>query len=137
VDGDEATPLESYLDRERGCVLAYARQLGSFQLLRRQDGLTPDCGSGKFSIVSNVPNPFVESTSIELDVVRAGKIQVEIVSVDGRRIRTMGANFVPPGRRSVIWDGRDDHGRKVAGGMYVCRAISGQEKVTHKMVYLR
>jgi hypothetical protein len=137
LEGGEMVALESYLDRERGRVLAYVAGPGTFGLIERRDVVTPAYGGGKFRIVGNAPNPFVGSTGIEFDVGRTGKIVVEILSVDGRHVRTLSDDYVTPGRQTITWDGCDDSGRRVAGGVYVCRAGFGQEISNHKMVHLR
>ncbi|MFZ1947548.1 MAG: FlgD immunoglobulin-like domain containing protein, partial [bacterium] len=137
LEDGEMVPLDSYLDRERGRVLAYVSGPGTFGLVARPDVVTPTYGGGKFAILGNAPNPFVGSTGIEFDAGRTGKIVVEILSVDGRHVRTLSDDYVTPGRHSITWDGCDDSGHRVAGGVYLCRAGFGQERSNHKMVHLR
>jgi hypothetical protein len=135
--GAEATPLDSYLDTERGRVLAYVDRLGSYGLMWRPDAVTPAYGEGGLRALQNVPNPFVGSTSVRFEIGCAGRVGIEIVGVDGRVVRTLFDDFATPGRHAVDWDGRDDGGRVVAGGVYVCKARFGSETVTHKMVHMR
>jgi hypothetical protein len=137
LEDGELVPLESYVDRDRGRVLAYVAQPGAFALVERPDVVTPTYGDGRFEILGNAPNPFVGSTGIQFDVGRTGKITVEILSIDGRHVRTLTDDYVTPGRQVITWDGCDDGGRRVAGGVYVCRAGFGQERANHKMVHLR
>jgi hypothetical protein len=41
------------------------------------------------------------------------------------------------GEYGVIWDGRDDGGRELASGIYLCRLQAGEHAETVKMVLLR
>jgi hypothetical protein len=136
VEDDHLTDVECFVDRDGSRVLAYVDKPGTFGLIERPDVVTPAYGAGKFNITRNVPNPFVGSTEIEFSVARAGSIEAEIVSVDGRHVRTLVDNYVTPGRHRMTWDGCDDAGRRVAGGLYVCRANFGSEQANHKMVHL-
>jgi hypothetical protein len=135
--GAEATPLDSYLDRGRGRVLAYADRLGSYGLIWRPDAVTPAYGETGLTVLQNTPNPFLGSTSVRFEIGSAGHVGIEIVGVDGRVVRTLFDEFTAPGSHTLDWDGRDDHGRVVAGGVYVCKARFGSETVTHKMVHMR
>jgi hypothetical protein len=135
--GAEATPVESYLDRERGRVLAYVNTLGSYGLMWRPDVVTPACSDGGLRVLQNTPNPFVGSTSVRFELGSAGQLGIEIVGVDGRVVRTLFDEYLAPGRHAVDWDGRDDGGRVVAAGVYVCKARFGSETVTHKIIHMR
>ncbi len=137
LDGDRTIPVDSYIDKDGRRVIGYVKSLGSYRLIWRPDAETPTYGEGEFRVLRNVPNPFVGSTSIMFEVARAGRVRVEIVSVDGRYVTTLTDDFVPPGRNSIDWNGCDDKGRRVAGGVYVCRVGFGSETVNHKMVHLR
>ncbi|MFH1220252.1 MAG: hypothetical protein V1694_07335 [Candidatus Eisenbacteria bacterium] len=136
LDASGPVPIDSYLDKQRQRVVAYGKGLGSYTLISRPDVTTPDYGNGNFRVLANVPNPFVGSTSIIFEVARAGRAHAEIVSVEGRSVRTLADQVVAPGRNALDWDGCDDSGRRVAGGVYVCRIGFGSETVTHKMVHL-
>ena len=41
------------------------------------------------------------------------------------------------GSYSVVWDGRDDAGRDVASGAYLCRMEVGDYRVVWKMLLVR
>jgi hypothetical protein len=137
LDGERATPVDSYLDRSRGKVIAYVKRLGSYGLVWRPETVTPTYGEGEFKVLQNVPNPFVGTTSIGFEVALTGRVRIDIVGVDGRVVRTLLDDAVTPGKHSVDWDGCDDGGRTVAGGVYVCKAKFGSETITHKLVHMR
>lgn len=41
------------------------------------------------------------------------------------------------GSYSVVWDGRDDAGRDVASGVYLCRMVVGDFSAVRKLVLVR
>jgi hypothetical protein len=70
------------------------------------------------------PNPFNPRTTVSLTAVRDGALTVDIVTVDGRRVRRLWDAAVAAGTWHVDWDGRDDRGRDVAAGVYLVAARS-------------
>ncbi len=57
-----------------------------------------------------------------------------ITDAVGRRVRTLVARRQSAGFHTVIWDGTDDLGRRVASGVYVYRLRAGDWVQTRKMV---
>ena len=47
-----------------------------------------------------------------------------IYDVLGQKVRVLVEDFVEAGYRSVVWDGRDDIGRDVASGVYLCWMVA-------------
>jgi flagellar hook assembly protein FlgD len=74
-----------------------------------------------FRLLGNRPNPFSLETRIAFELPRPGHVALEIFSVNGRLIRTLLKENLAPGGHEIVWDGRDDGGRKVAGGTYFYR----------------
>ena len=76
------------------------------------------------------PNPFNPATEIVVELPSAGAARVEIFDVAGRRVRSLVDGVLPAGRTAVAWDGRDDRGRELASGTFVCRVgMAGGEGV--------
>jgi C1A family cysteine protease len=135
-DNGEVHALDSYLDREQGRVVAYVDRLGEFGLVERPDVETPPYGAGDLAIFRNAPNPFGSSTEIAFSVPGMQPVLVRIFSADGRLVRRLMDSTLAPGRHSVRWDGTDEAGRKVAGGVYFCRVSTPLAAVTGKMIFL-
>jgi hypothetical protein len=137
VEDGEAVPIESYIAEGENRIVSHVDRLGSFSLVWRADIETPVYGEGDLAVFQNVPNPFVGNTTIAFEMPRLGTVKVDIVSVDGRLIRTRFDDTVLPGRRSVDWDGHDADGNRVASGVYLYRVRTDSKVVTKKMILLR
>ena len=92
-------------------------------------------------LYQNYPNPFNPTTTIEFDVPEvAGKIPraaVQIFNLLGQRVRTIERGIHDAGRYSVTWDGMNEHGERVASGVYFYRLLAGEFASTKKMVMLK
>jgi hypothetical protein len=86
---------------------------------------------------SNFPNPFNPSTKIRFDLAQRGRVDLVIFDLRGRRVRTLLRAEMEPGRPEVVWDGKDDTGRLVASGMYICRLVTGTFRDTRKLMVVR
>jgi len=59
---------------------------------------------------------------VRFSVAKAGRVQVSIYDVTGRKIRNLADRVFPAGEHSLQWDGTDDGGGKVARGVYFVRS---------------
>lgn len=92
--------------------------------------------AGRKPLARNVPNPFNPTTSIQF-VAGGGRTSLRIFDLRGRLVRTLVDGALPPGRRHVAWDGRDDSGQRVASGVYVYALSEGGESYRGSMVLAR
>jgi hypothetical protein len=85
-----------------------------------------------------VPNPFNPSTRLRFDVPQAAPVWIDVIGVDGRRLRRLvdGESFAP-GTWERVWDGRDDRGRAVGSGVYLVRLQAGSRLETRKVQLLK
>ncbi|HXS81954.1 MAG TPA: FlgD immunoglobulin-like domain containing protein [Methylomirabilota bacterium] len=68
------------------------------------------------------PNPFGGTTRLAIDVPSGeGELRLDVFDVAGRHVRTLRRGAMSPGQDVVDWDGRDDHGARTRGGLYVVR----------------
>ncbi|MBN2564362.1 MAG: nuclear transport factor 2 family protein [Candidatus Eisenbacteria bacterium] len=93
---------------------------------------------GAFGLRQNVPNPFNPTTTIAFEVPDGGaQVSLQIYDVSGRLVRTLVDGYEPSGTRTVIWDGKDDEGQPVAGGIYFSRMKAPEFSDTTKMILLK
>jgi photosystem II stability/assembly factor-like uncharacterized protein len=91
----------------------------------------------------NYPNPFNPSTTIPFDIPdpagtgRARRVDLDIYSLRGARVRNLIHGDLDPGRHEIVWTGRDDAGRRVASGVYLCVLKVGGTTAIRKMMILQ
>ena len=99
-------------------------------------GIADDPRPRKITVLAPRPNPFNSSVRIPIFVGDGQRVSAEIVDLLGRRVRSM-PNIVGSGRFDLFWDGRDDRGRSVAGGIYLCRIDSEDDTFYEKVLLVK
>lgn len=97
---------------------------------------TPEV-NGRIMLQANVPNPFNPETDIRFTLPSAGRVRLDIHGIDGRRVATLADREFTAGPHSLRWDARDDRGRRMASGIYLCRLETGAVQETIKMMLLK
>ena len=77
-------------------------------------------------LLGNYPNPFNPQTRVVYELPADGHIELTIYDLRGRLQRVLLRGERGAGRHETVWDGRDDTGRTVPSGVYLCRLISDQ-----------
>jgi hypothetical protein len=88
-------------------------------------------------IKQNYPNPFNPETSIEFYLPVTSSIRIDIVNVLGQRVRNLLTGWKPAGNHQIAWDGRNDSGKEMPGGIYFCRLTAGKYQGYRRMLLLR
>ncbi len=105
------------------------------------EGLAPGPLPNKFILYQNRPNPFNPYTEIDFYIDGAGggseHVKLEVFNILGQSIRTLLDESLPSGEHSVIWDGTDDFGVRVATGVYLYRMKVADHSQTRKMLLLK
>jgi hypothetical protein len=74
------------------------------------------------NLVSLRNNPAYQGrATIHLSISRADRVEVAIYDIGGRLVRTLANRRFTAGVHDLTWDGMDDHGRRVANGVYFTR----------------
>lgn len=86
--------------------------------------LVQKTGTLQLQRVLNYPNPFTSKTSFWLEHNRPSqdlKVHIQIFTVSGKLVKTIRTTINTPGNRSnsIVWDGTDDYGAKLARGVYI------------------
>jgi hypothetical protein len=112
-----------------------------FQLMAEQTvlGIEDEHGNRPitFELAQNYPNPFNLSTTISFELPQAGFVNLAICNILGQRIRTLFTGNLTGGHHRVIWDGNNDSGDNVAGGIYFYRLRSGESAQARSMTLLK
>ena len=84
------------------------------------------------------PNPFNPATVIRYELGNEALVDLVVFDLRGRRVRTLRrGSFENSGWHEVRWDGRDNSGRRVAGGVYVCKLQAAGKSVSITMTMVK
>ena len=89
-----------------------------------------------FHLFQNQPNPFSPDTRIGFVLPRAGMTEIVVYDVGGRLIRTLLKQEREAGAHTVEWDGLDDSGERVAGGVYFYQLNAPGVEEARRMILL-
>lgn len=89
-----------------------------------------------FALSQNYPNPFNPETIISYALPKSATVRLTIYNVFGRTIRTLVDGSVKPGEHSIVWDGRDNQGQRVASGVYFYKLEAGEFRAMKKMILM-
>jgi hypothetical protein len=83
------------------------------------------------------PNPARERSSFRLELPVPMRVQVEVFDISGRRIRTLLDEARGAGVENLAFDLRDDHGSRLAQGIYLVRARLGDTAIMRRLIITR
>ena len=79
---------------------------------------------GVFAFTSIYPNPAVPPMTLAFDVATPSEVTLTLFDVLGRKVRTLVTGRKNAGSHTVVWDGVDEAGQRVASGLYVARLLA-------------
>lgn len=89
-----------------------------------------------FALERNRPNPFNPKTEIAFSLPEAGRVDLAVYDLKGRRVRTLIDGVRGAGRHVAEWSGNDDADRQVSAGVYFGVLRSPQGVLTRKLTLL-
>ena len=75
--------------------------------------------------VNVYPNPFNPQTEIAWEISSPGQLNIEVYDARGLLVRKLHHGIVSATVGTQLFDGRDDHGSRLASGMYLVRVSDG------------
>jgi hypothetical protein len=84
-----------------------------------------------------VPNPFNPQTTVHFRLEEAGRCELGIYDVQGRKVRQLVAESLPAGTYQRVWDGKDNAGQTLASGVYMARLVAGKAADLIKLTILK
>lgn len=91
----------------------------------------------KTSIISVTPNPTKNRTVFTYSLTRATTVNLSIYDIQGRLVRNLVHAAQSQGTHSISWDGMDDKGKPLSGGIYFCRLETDGAGLMRKLVIVR
>ncbi len=89
----------------------------------------------KFELGQSYPNPFTSSTAIPYQLKKGSDVRVTIYDILGREARKFVVGSQTAGSHNILWDGRNNFGKKVASGIYFYKLQAGDESRVRKMIF--
>lgn len=91
-----------------------------------------------FSLDQNYPNPFNPQTSIRYSLAESRPVTLTIYNILGQEVRTLIHHEVrDAGVFTIVWNGDNNAGLRVASGIYLYRFVAGDFVKTRKLMLLR
>ncbi len=116
------------------------QSLARWRLSQRATSVEDEPGpesSGKSRLMDSYPNPFNARTIIGFELDRRQPVSLRVHNLTGQRVTTLAEGVYPEGVFAVSWDGRDDQGREVASGVYLCRLRLAEQALSHPLTLVR
>jgi hypothetical protein len=105
-----------------------------FEIYDPSAGVTEQEIPPRLVVVAGTPNPMTESATIRFGLPAAGRAELNVFDVSGRKVATLPSGLYSEGYHEVEW--RPATG-SCGSGIYFLRVRFGQEEVTTKIVIWR
>ncbi|MCD4650376.1 MAG: T9SS type A sorting domain-containing protein, partial [Candidatus Cloacimonetes bacterium] len=83
------------------------------------------------------PNPFNPETTIRYQLQAPSEVVISIYNIRGQLVKNFEKQHLTVGAHSLIWNGRNQTGEQVAGGVYFCRISTDSDNLVKKMLLLK
>ncbi len=91
----------------------------------------------EYRLNQNYPNPFNPETIIEYEVLKPGKVKIEVFNITGQKVKTLVNKELSPGKYYIKWHGVNDSGTNVSSGTYIYSMKTENARLTKKMTIIR
>jgi len=91
----------------------------------------------QLSLEKNYPNPFNPRTNISFVLPADGSARLQVYDMQGRLVKTLHDGALSAGYHTIMWDGTDDTGQRVASGVFLYRLVSGEHVFSRKMLLMK
>jgi hypothetical protein len=90
-----------------------------------------------YTLYQNYPNPFNPATTIAYTLPEPAAVSMDIFNIHGEKVLLLVDAHQNTGDYKVKWNGTDDLGQFVPGGLYLCRFHTGIYNRTIRMLLLK
>ncbi|MHB2148194.1 fibronectin type III domain-containing protein [Calditrichota bacterium LG25] len=103
-----------------------------------EKGKSPVVALPKTEILfNNSPNPFNPTTTIKFGLPEDGYVQLTIYSMSGQKVCTLLDGQVSKGYHQIVWDGKNESGQAVSGGLYFYELRTNHKRILKKMLLVK
>ena len=86
------------------------------------------------NMVSSYPNPFHSTVNIHGKMPHNEMIEIKIYNIRGELVRVLNTQSDSQDEFTLAWDAKDNKGKHVASGVYLCKVKAGNTTQTQKLV---
>jgi len=91
-----------------------------------------------FALYQNYPNPFNPTTTIEFDLSRSERLNLDIYNILGQKVKSLiDDKSLRAGKYTYLWHGQDNNGNPAASGVYFYTLRMGNVSESKRMLLLR
>lgn len=91
----------------------------------------------KYALSQNYPNPFNPETTINFSLEKPGKVSLKIFNLQGKLVQTLVDERKLTGNYSVLWNGTDQSGLRVASGAYICNMKVNEFEQSKRLIFVK
>lgn len=91
----------------------------------------------EYALNQNTPNPFNPITEIEFSIPINTEVNIVIYDLVGKEVITLVKEYKQVGKYTINWDGRNNAGQLVSGGIYFYKLLTRDFTQTNKMILLK
>lgn len=91
----------------------------------------------RFVLSQNFPNPFNPITNIQFNIPGESDVTLSVYDLVGNKVAIILRDKISEGSHQVTWDGKNQFGEYLSGGIYLYTIEVGQFKQTKKMIFLK
>jgi hypothetical protein len=92
----------------------------------------------KVKLHGNYPNPFNPETKIAFSIPEYSAVNLSIYNIKGQKVKTIVDTKLEKGIHEVVWNGRNEHNKSVASGVYFYKlSVNGRDYSIKKCLMLK
>jgi len=127
-----------YIDQQDARdFISYVMNEKFFEPVNVEDDVVIPITDKEFNLYSNYPNPFNPETVIKFSLQRESVVTVAVYNLKGQRVRVLIDDKVGVGEHLAVWNGKDDHNREVASGIYFYQLTTEFGQDIKKMLLMK
>ena len=81
-----------------------------------------------------IANPFNSNTQVDYELLTDMNVIFQVYNIKGQLVRSLVNEFQTPGKKSILWNGKNDLQERVSSGIYFLVASINEQIQSKKMV---
>lgn len=98
---------------------------------------TMDSMPSQFVLNQNYPNPFNSSTRIAFKLPHSSNVELKIIDLNGRVVKTLMNETRDAGAHDIVWNGKNEFGEDVPSGVYLYQLRTDEFSTAKKLLLVK